>query len=332
MPDYTTLTSTILQETKAREDALPLMDRACASRFFLHSSPTSKVCLFFHGFTATPQQFVPLGEVLFKAGYNVLVPLQPGHGVAGYGDRDNPPPLPENPQVYQQFCVDWLKVAQGMGEQVIVGGLSTGGTLTGWLALEFPQQIDKALLFAPYLSGSNKVVDLFVHIFDIYFEWKTKPGRDHFGYDGFLMPALRIFLDLGEEVLKRAKNSFAAPMFIVSSDSDRAVGKQDHEELFQAVLQKQPKSWYHCLDRALDIPHTMMTKAEGNNYLELLIAIAKAFVESDLTWAEVEQIHEFVRQGYSFNTAIDQLNLIQRVSPELRWMFIDESDLATKQD
>lgn len=32
---------------------------------------------------------------------------------------------------------------------------------------------------------------------NIYFEWKTRPGKGkaHFGYDSFLTPALRVFLD-----------------------------------------------------------------------------------------------------------------------------------------
>jgi hypothetical protein len=59
--------------------------------------------------------------------------------------------------------------------------------------------------------------------------------------------------------------------------------------LFETVLNYQPKSWYYCFDKELDIPHTMMTKLEGNNHLHLLINLAKAYVESDLTWAEVEE-------------------------------------------
>jgi hypothetical protein len=57
-------------------------------------------------------------------------------------------------------------------------------TLAAWLALECPDQIDRALVFAPYLSSSNKLVDLFVQILNIYFEWRTEPGKAHFGYDG----------------------------------------------------------------------------------------------------------------------------------------------------
>jgi len=83
MFDYSTTIDAIAQQAKTREDALPLRNEKCRSKFFFQPNPAPKVCLFFHGFTAGPYQFEPLGEALFQAGYNVLVPLQPGHGIAG---------------------------------------------------------------------------------------------------------------------------------------------------------------------------------------------------------------------------------------------------------
>lgn len=320
MTNYSTLTAAIVRETRAREDALLLMNKTCRSRFFLQQRPSSKVCLFFHGFTATPSQFVPIGEAFFKEGYNVLIPLLPGHGQAGNWDALHPPPLPEDPQTYQQFALYWLQQAQAFGKQVIVGGLSGGGTMSAWLALERPQEIDRALLFAPYLSNINKVVDWFVQILNIYFKWKTEPGLAHFGYDGFLMPALEVFLDMGRDVLDRAQKSKAAPMFIVSSESDRAVGKEEHQALFEAVLKLQPRAWYLRFHRVLDIPHNMMTFVEGNDFQNLLIAIAKAYVESDLTWAEVEEIGYRMAQGKTFDTVVSELNLSQRVSSDMTTM------------
>ena len=317
MSNYSTLAAEIIRHTRAREDALVLMDETCRSRFFLQRSPSSKVCLFFHGFTATPEQFVPIGSAFFKAGYNVLIPLLPGHGQAGDWNGNSPPPLPENQQIYQQFGLQWLEKAHTLGQEVVVGGLSGGSTLAAWLALECPEQIYRTLVFAPYLSNSNIIVDLFVRTLNIYFEWKTAPGKTHFGYDGFVMPALRVFLDMGQDVLERAEKEIAAPMFIISSESDRAVGKEDHQALFEAALKHQPKSWYHCFERYLDIPHNMMTFAEGNDYQNLVIAIAIAYVESDLTWAEVAEISYQILQGKTFNTVVSELDLSQRVSPNL---------------
>jgi pimeloyl-ACP methyl ester carboxylesterase len=301
MSSYSTITTAMVQRARAREAALELGDETCHSRFFLHPHPTDKVIVFFHGFTAVPEQFVPIGEVFFKAGYNVLIPLLPGHGIAGNWGRKNPPPLPENPVTYQEFGLFWLEMAQQLGEKVVVGGLSGGSTLAAWLALECPQEIDRALLFAPYFSNTNKVVDWVVQWFNFYFKWQTPSGAVNFGYEGFYMPALRLFLEMGRQVLKRAKTSPAAPMLIVSSECDRAVGKHDHEALFQAALQFQPQCWHLWFDKTLNIRHNMMTKAEGNQYQDLVFAIALAYVENKhLSLAEVRANRDLMLQGHKF--------------------------------
>jgi alpha-beta hydrolase superfamily lysophospholipase len=317
MFDYSTTTTAIAQQAQTREEALPLRNEKCRSKFFFQPNPSPKVCLFFHGFTAGPYQFEPLGEALFQAGYNVLIPLQPGHGVAGNWDGNNPPPLPEDPQVYQQFALDWVEKAKLLGKQLIIGGYSTGGTLAAWLAQEHPQHIEKTLLFAPYLSGTNKLVDWLIEILPFYYEWLNKDNPGNFGYDGFPIPALRFLLDMGQQILDQAKNTPATPMLIISSEGDQATNFHEHKELFENVLKHQPKSWYYCFDKALKIPHTMMTEPEGNHYLNLLLTLAKAFIESEVTWADIEEISYQVRQGKPFNAAVDQLNLNQQVSPDL---------------
>ncbi len=289
MFDYSATIAAIAEQTKTRENALRLRNEKCCSKFFFKPNPTPKVCLLFHGFTAGPYQFEPLGEALFQAGYNVLIPLQPGHGVAGDWNGDNPPPLPEDARVYLHFAIEWFQQAQLLGNQLILGGYSTGATLAAWLAREHPQQIEKTLLFAPYLSGNNLLVNWLVEILPFYYEWLNKDNPGNFGYDGFSIPALRLFLDMAQEILDRAKDTPTTPMLIVSSESDRAVNLQEHREFFEAVLKHQPKSWYYCFEKQLNIPHTMMTEAEGNHYLPQLINLAKAYVESDLSWTEVQE-------------------------------------------
>lgn len=311
--------STLLQPLQDAEAALSI-DPSCRSRFLLHDRPTSKVILFFHGFTAVPQQFVAIGQAFFEAGYNVLIPLMPGHGLPGDWNRDRPPPLPHDPRLYQEFGRHWLGQARLFGDQVVIGGLSGGSTLCGWLALAYPTQIDRALLFAPYLGNTNLIVDLVVRTLDIYFEWKTKPGVKSYGYKGFAMPALRAFLELGQTVLDQAEEKPAAPMLIVSSDRDAAVNLKDHQTLFHSVLKHQPQAWYYRFDRSLDVPHNMMTEEEGNHSFALLVSIAKSYVESSLTWAEVESIRDRIRQGETFDRAISELMLQRRTSPELRTM------------
>lgn len=128
---------------------------------------------------------------------------------------------------------------------------------------------------------------------------------------------------MGQEIVDRAPNSLSAPMFIFSSESDRVTSNRDHHALFEAVLKHQPKSWYLCLDKALDIHHRMMTKLEGNDYQNLVITLAKAYVESGLTWAELLEIgYQMLLQGKTFEAVVAELNLHQQVSPDMSLIMV----------
>ncbi|WP_193193944.1 alpha/beta hydrolase [Nostoc sp. MG11] len=302
-------TTEFLKQVYQSESELPLKNKACGSKFFVYPHSTSKVCLFLHGFTAGPYQFEPLGKAFFNRGYNVLIPLQPGHGRAGNWKRQNPPPLPTDIQTYQQFVLKWLEIAKTLGQQVVVGGLSTGGTLAAWLALEHPQQINRALLFTPYLGTHHSLFDWLIKILPIYFEWFNKDAPGNFGYKGFQIPALRIFLELGENVLEQAKTCVAAPVLMVCSEADQVVNRSKQQDFFKRVLKQQTKSWYYCFDDSLHIEHRMMTKLEDNDYEELVIILGKAFVDSDLTWAQFQQMATRIVQGETYEQIKPKLNL-----------------------
>lgn len=319
MVDYRTVTAAIAQDAAEQARRMPLRHPLCQPILLFHPQPTPKVCLFFHGFTAAPYQFGPIAKVLYQAGYNVIVPLMPGHGQAGNWGPSQPPPLPQEAKVYQDFALGWLKRVAPLGKTIVVGGLSGGGTLAAWLAQEKPTLVSKSLLFAPYLSGSNLVLDLFTRLSKGYQGWILPPNSPPPpGYPGFMVPALRVFLDMGKQVLDRANTSKStASMFVISSESDRAVNNMDHRVLFERTLAHQPKTWYLCFDRVQDIPHTMMTQAEGNPHEQLLVQLAKAYVESELTWADLRKIGLRMAKGESCASAVKVLGLQRLVSPAL---------------
>lgn len=330
MSNYSAMTQALVQETRQAEAKLSLRSDASRSLFMLQPNKPRRVCLFFHGFTAGPYQYVPMGETFFRAGYNVLVPLMPGHGRGGNWGKENPPPLPTSDKPYKDFVLQWFDRARACGDEVIIGGLSAGGTLAAWLSLERAAQIYRSILFAPYLSSSSRVADMFTRTLDSYFEWELLPGQKVLGYTGFSLPALRVFLNLGQEVLKRAQTQPSCPLFTISSESDIAVDNYEHKSLAESVRQRQPISWYQIFDRVLDIPHTMMTQADGNQYQNLLIAITKAFVESNLTWAEVEEIGYRMSQGRTFNAVVAELNLTSKASRDMPAMMtlVDKRAIA----
>jgi esterase/lipase len=310
----------MLEAVHQSESKQRLKNEACRSKFLIHPYSTSRVFLFLHGFTAGPYQFGPIGQAFFNSGYNVLVPLQPGHGLAGDWNRQNPQPLSTNIQIYQEFVLKWLQIAQSLGEQVVVGGLSTGGTLAAWLALEHSQEIEKALLFTPYLGSRYAFVDLLIKNLPIYFEWFNKNASGNFGYKGFRIPALKIFLELGEQVVKQAQTCVAAPTLIVCSEADSVVNLAKQQNFFKMLLKQQPKSWYYCFDDSLEIEHRMMTKMEDNDYEELVITIAQAFVESDLTWADFQQIVTRIVQKKTYEQIQHEFNIDRQVAANLSTM------------
>jgi pimeloyl-ACP methyl ester carboxylesterase len=314
---YKAATAAIVQEAADQARKTPLRNPLCAPIFLFHPQPTAKVCLFFHGFTAAPYQFGPIAKVLYQAGYNVVVPLMPGHGLAGNWGPELPPPLPQDGTVYQEFARSWLKRVGVLGKTIAIGGLSGGGTLAAWLAQDQPMLISKTLLFAPYLSGSNLVLDMFTRMTKGYQGWIIPPGVTPPGYPGFMVPALRVFLEMGKQVLDRASTVKAASMFVISSESDRAVNNMDHRVLFERTLVHQPRCWYLCFDRVQDIPHTMMTQAEGNVHEQLLVQLAKAYVEADLSWAELRLIALRMGRGESCAVAVKVLLLDKRGAPGL---------------
>lgn len=108
--------------------------------------------LLIHGFSATAAEVRPLAEALHKAGYTIAAPLLPGHFTR---------PEDLNSVRWQ----DWVAEVEGMYkrlltecEQVVVGGESTGGVLSLYLAAQYPQ-IAAILLYAPALRLTMRPID-----------------------------------------------------------------------------------------------------------------------------------------------------------------------------
>jgi carboxylesterase len=101
--------------------------------------------LLLHGFGDTPQTLRLLAEHLRSDGYDVRVPLLPGHG--------------RNVEAFMRSNrSDWLECARAELEtmssshsEVSVGGLSMGGALAAIVAAENPH-LSSAVLISPYLN------------------------------------------------------------------------------------------------------------------------------------------------------------------------------------
>lgn len=121
--------------------------------------------LLLHGLTGTPFEMQVLGETLAEEGYTVHIPLLPGHGTC--------------PDDMDGLCwEDWMEAALHAYDalakehgQVVVGGLSAGGTM----ALDLALRRDPAalLLYAAVLSIAKRGAYLAPYVWRFIRRWPS---------------------------------------------------------------------------------------------------------------------------------------------------------------
>ena len=97
---------------------------------------TPIVYLLLHGFTDAPTQFAAVGAHLFADGANVYIPRLPHHA-------ERTSPLRAISRVRSEelarFADSTTEIARGLGDTIVVVGLSAGGVLAGWIASSIPK-------------------------------------------------------------------------------------------------------------------------------------------------------------------------------------------------
>ena len=131
-------------ETRAKEAGLPLHDGG-RSIVLTHGYETERVFVLLHGLTNAPRQFRELGEKLFATGANVVIPRLAHHGLADRMTDAHAALTARDLIRYAQYGVD---LAQGLGTNVTVVGLSISGISAAWLA-QNRDEIDEVFLLAP---------------------------------------------------------------------------------------------------------------------------------------------------------------------------------------
>lgn len=127
------------------EAADPELNPDCVSRLLEPGRRAERVVVLFHGFTNCPAQFEPLAQLLAERGYAVYVPRLPRHGLA---DRltDELEGLSADELV--RFGDRSVDLARGLGDEMIVVGLSGGGNVAAWIAQQRPD-VSQVTLVAP---------------------------------------------------------------------------------------------------------------------------------------------------------------------------------------
>ena len=124
------------------------------SIFLSHGHRTPTVVLLLHGYTNSPLQFDSLGRILYRDGDNVYIPRLPHHADLGGGSEALSRMTAEEMQAAADSAVD---IADGLGDTVVVVGLSLGGTMAAWIT-QYRRDARRVIMIAP-LMGLARVPD-----------------------------------------------------------------------------------------------------------------------------------------------------------------------------
>ena len=118
------------------------------SLLLAHGHRTPRVVVLLHGFTNSPTQFAVLAKQLYDAGDNVYVPRLPEHAERGVTASALARLTAEQLRGSADSAID---IAAGLGDSVIVLGLSAGGTMACWIAQNRPE-VERAVIVAPVIA------------------------------------------------------------------------------------------------------------------------------------------------------------------------------------
>ena len=118
------------------------------SIILVHGTRTPRAFVLFHGLTNSPRQFRKLAATLYDSGDNVFVPRLPQHALRG-ADADDLGRL--TAEALRDVGDAAIDLASGLGDTVVVLGLSLGGDAAAWTA-QFRPEVDRAVIVAPTLG------------------------------------------------------------------------------------------------------------------------------------------------------------------------------------
>jgi alpha-beta hydrolase superfamily lysophospholipase len=220
-----------LVEAMRREDG-PAIAPECRTELLSHGARSGRVIVLLHGLTNCPAQFDSLGRLLFAGGANVLIPRLPHHGLADHMTGELARMDARELTATVERALD---AAGGLGDTVIVAGLSVGGVMAAWAAQERPD-VDRAVLIAPMLGVAaaparlTPAVTRLMNILPNRFVWwddkvrERLPGPRHV-YPRFATRAVGATLLLSARVQADARHSAPAcrSIAVVQVGGDGAV-------------------------------------------------------------------------------------------------------------
>lgn len=272
-------------------------------------SPPAKVkfrgvAILLHGFSACPQQYEQLGPQLARAGYEVFVPLFPGHGeipISAAPRVDKVEFVPQAAAGWGPVVTQVNQIAEAFqGEKVLVG-LSQGSNIALRATQIQPNLYDRVVVFSPKLRNESAFLsNLFsnqLHILNIDSfiagmrnGWKSCEEKDSLppvnraGFCNFENRHAIAMLDFGKIVIdnsSKPSSKTRTQIQMILSHSDDGTCNNAAVEVLRGMI-KAGSSVKACI-MAKEVPHAMLSVRDqpyAKPWLAPLFAATEKFLTS----------------------------------------------------
>ena len=254
----------VIAKRQAADDRVAV--ESARSILLTRGAPTRRAIVLLHGLTDSPLQFAPLAQRLYADGNNVFVPRLPHHGLRAGGAGAL---AALSSSGLRNFADSIVYSAAGLGDSVIVVGLSLGGTVAAWLAQD--RELWRAVLIAPALEPGRipdvldrPIIELVDHLPNVTRQSAPEIGRPD-REPGFSTHAIAEIFELGSAVLR---GSAGVPpgtkhAVVLVNAYDRTVKESAAEALARGWKQHGAKVSVFELPDSLRLPHNIVDPIEG---------------------------------------------------------------------
>jgi len=216
--------------------------------FTVPTNPNGQAVLLIHGYCASPQEMMPLAEILLQHHITVCGVRLPGHGTSPA-------------DLVNRSATEWLTtVKQGYqflierDYRVSVAGLSTGALLA--LTLAQHQTPEKLLLLAPFLRLQHPMAP-FTGILSHFIRYQNRSvsvTEQQFYYQQRPLSGVAQIIMLCHQ-LKKQLNQIKTPALTLTSTGDRTIATGTATKLQQQLGSKIKP--IHCYDDS--VPHALLS-------------------------------------------------------------------------
>jgi len=260
------------------------------TKFWSHGAKTERALLYLQGYTDSTHQFAPLGKILYERGYNVFAPRLPYHG---YKDRMTA----DHAKLTAPEMVEWanraVDVALGLGERLVVMGLSLGGVLATWVA-EYREEVARAVIIAPAYGSTliptrvtRPAAQAFARLPNLFMWWDPRVRENNgvdYAYPRFATHTLAHAFLLGDQLLAQARKRppAARTVCMVTNANDFAVNNTIAAAFVTAwQAHHTDRVTAFQFPRALGIPHDLLDPVDPAVRPEVVYPRLVELIEKD---------------------------------------------------